>query len=202
MALTSRHMDTTNAPAAVMFLPIRLIWNLQIAPLPKIGVGLLFATALVCILFSTIRIVQIGIRDGKPMTPEPKWLTLWTIIECSTGTVVTTYPTPDVANIWKAVIIGCCPQFATLGRKKMDSSNAYNAEGYIRQSASRPTTFGRDDIRLKSMVTSGNQGEAAGGAYWGDGHSSQEELAKNQEGIRVTTTLRQDDERRRAECEV
>lgn len=50
----------------------------------KIGCGLLFASGLVCILFSTIRIVQVG-QDGRPRSPDPKWLTMWTIIECSTG---------------------------------------------------------------------------------------------------------------------
>lgn len=68
----------------VMFLPIRLIWNLQMEKAKKIGCGLLFASGFVCILFSTIRIVQVG-QDGKPKSPDPKWLTLWTIVECSTG---------------------------------------------------------------------------------------------------------------------
>ncbi|KAF2124149.1 hypothetical protein P153DRAFT_361336 [Dothidotthia symphoricarpi CBS 119687] len=186
----------------VMFLPIRLIWNLQMARVQKVCIGLLFASGLICILFATIRVVQIGIRDGKPMTPEPKWLTLWTIIECSTGTA-----TPPilrcfcsiaslVTNVSKAVIIGCCPQFATLTRKKKnDTSDAYNVQGYIRQSTSRPTTQGRDDVGLKSMITSGVHGKAADEAYWEDAHSSQEELARSQE-IRVTTTFQLDNERR------
>lgn len=70
----------------VMFLPLRLIWNLQMARARKIGCILLFASGFICILFSTLRIVQVG-GDGKPRSPDPKWLTMWTIIECSTGTV-------------------------------------------------------------------------------------------------------------------
>jgi hypothetical protein len=53
----------------------------------KIGCGLLFASGLACILFSTIRIVSVGQID-KPQSPDPKWLTMWTIIKCSTGRTV------------------------------------------------------------------------------------------------------------------
>lgn len=61
---------------------------LQMPRAKKIGVGILFCSGLVCILFSAIRIVQItDIKDGKPKSPDPKWLTMWTIIECSTGTL-------------------------------------------------------------------------------------------------------------------
>jgi hypothetical protein len=67
----------------VMFLPIRLVWPLQMARHRKIGVCVLFALGFVCIIFSTIRIVQI--TNGKTKSPDPKWLTMWTVIECSTG---------------------------------------------------------------------------------------------------------------------
>lgn len=71
-----------------MFLPLRLVMPLRMPRRQKIGVGILFTSGLVCIVFSTIRIVQITSRDGKPKSPDPKWLTMWTIIESSTGTVI------------------------------------------------------------------------------------------------------------------
>jgi hypothetical protein len=70
----------------VMFLPLCLVMPTQMPRNRKIGVGLLFASGLLCTLFSTIRIVQLTPRDGKPQSPDPKWLTMWTIVECSTGT--------------------------------------------------------------------------------------------------------------------
>jgi hypothetical protein len=74
----------------VMFLPLCLVMPTQMPRNRKIGVGLLFASGLICTLFSTIRIVQLTPRNGKPQSPDPKWLTMWTIIECSTGTIVKT----------------------------------------------------------------------------------------------------------------
>lgn len=71
---------------SVMFLPLRLVMPLKMPRNRKIGVGILFCSGFVCILFSTIRIVQITSRDG-PKSPDPKWLTMWTIIECSTGSL-------------------------------------------------------------------------------------------------------------------
>jgi hypothetical protein len=80
-----------------MFLPLRLVMPLHIQRCQKIGVGTLFASGFLCIIFSAIRIVQLTTRDGKPHSPDPKWLTMWTIIECSTGTQT------DTERLWFSI---------------------------------------------------------------------------------------------------
>ncbi|KAJ5951321.1 uncharacterized protein N7479_009734 [Penicillium vulpinum] len=75
---------------AIMILPIRLIWNLQMNPRQKLSIGGLFCFGWVCIIISTIRVVQLG--ETQNGVPAPSWLALWGTIE---GSV--------------AVIIGCCP---------------------------------------------------------------------------------------------
>jgi hypothetical protein len=70
-----------------MFLPIRLTWNLQMPKAQKVGVFVLFGSGFVCIAFATLRVVRLGIDGrGKTTTPEPKWMLLWTVLECSMGT--------------------------------------------------------------------------------------------------------------------
>jgi hypothetical protein len=70
-----------------MFLPIRLTWNLQMSRAHKIGIFILFGSGFVCIAFATLRVIQLGIDGrGKTTTPEPKWMLLWTVLECSMGT--------------------------------------------------------------------------------------------------------------------
>lgn len=71
---------------AVMFLPIRLTWNLQMPRAQKVGVFVLFGSGFICIAFATLRVVQLGIDGrGRTTTPEPKWMLLWTVLECSIG---------------------------------------------------------------------------------------------------------------------
>lgn len=70
----------------VMFLPIRLTWNLQMPRKQKIGIFILFGSGFVCIAFATLRVVQLGLDGhGRATTPEPKWLIFWTILECAMG---------------------------------------------------------------------------------------------------------------------
>jgi hypothetical protein len=53
----------------------------------KIGVFVLFGSGFICIAFATLRVVRLGIDGrGKTTTPEPKWMLLWTVLECSMGT--------------------------------------------------------------------------------------------------------------------
>ncbi|KAL1799355.1 hypothetical protein ACET3X_003392 [Alternaria dauci] len=168
----------------VMFLPIRLIWNLQMDRPKKIGCGLLFASGLVCILFSTIRIVQVG-QDGKPRSPDPKWLTMWTIIECST-----------------AVIIGCCPVLASVvpkRRTRPSNSVSYDTQGYVRQS---PNRSGEDAPRshgLRNMLSSksrekGSEKTSGNISISRTGHESEEELPPRRTegaGILITEEIRE-----------
>lgn len=52
----------------------------------KVGIFILFGSGFICIAFATLRCLQVGVDgSGKATTPEPKWLMLWTILECSIG---------------------------------------------------------------------------------------------------------------------
>ena len=53
------HFDSPD-DHAVLFMPMKLTWNLNMPQTQKIGVRILFGTGLICILFATIRVVQIG----------------------------------------------------------------------------------------------------------------------------------------------
>ncbi|KAF2850315.1 hypothetical protein T440DRAFT_532115 [Plenodomus tracheiphilus IPT5] len=172
----------------VMFLPIKLIWSIAIKTPKKIGCFLLFASGFVCILFSTLRIVQVG-GDGKPRSPDPKWLTMWTMIECST-----------------AIIIGCCPVLAVLIPKSKTPGNrvSYDASGYVRQTPSRPNGSASNSHRLRAMMgpknrTVGISTNRSAGAE--DPNASQEKLPERRndgKGILITRELREEHERRTA----
>ncbi|KAG9193538.1 hypothetical protein G6011_03573 [Alternaria panax] len=168
----------------VMFLPIRLIWNLQMDKHKKIGCGLLFASGLVCILFSTIRIVQVG-QDGRPQSPDPKWLTMWTIIESST-----------------AVIIGCCPVLASVvpkRRTRLSDTASYDTQGHVRRSRNQPGDGASRSHGLRNMLSSKSR-EKGSEKYSGSisisraGHESEEELPPRRTegaGVLITEELRE-----------
>ena len=78
-----------------MFLPIRLVWGLKMARAEKTGIMILFCGGFICIIFATLRAVQIGVQHGKAISPDPKWLTLWTVIEVSMGMFGYVLPTSD-----------------------------------------------------------------------------------------------------------
>ncbi|KAF2131846.1 hypothetical protein P153DRAFT_373712 [Dothidotthia symphoricarpi CBS 119687] len=73
-------------PDILMFLPFRMTWNLQMPRTQKLGVFVLFGSGWICVLFATLRVVQVGVKDGVPKSPDPKWLQMWTVIETSMGT--------------------------------------------------------------------------------------------------------------------
>jgi hypothetical protein len=72
-----------------MILPIRLIWNLQMKTRQKLSIGGLFCFGWICIIVSTIRVVQLGETENG--VPAPSWLALWGTIEASIGMI--TFPT-------------------------------------------------------------------------------------------------------------
>jgi hypothetical protein len=157
-----------------MALPIYLVWTLQMQPMQKIAICLLFGTGLVCISFATIRVVQIGINDkGQASTPEPKWLTLWSVLETSI-----------------AVIIGCCPAFAALIRTRRNTKRE-SSNGYVKHISGSLGTKSGAGIRLKAMTTFKSGNTANGTIVCHANHSSQEHLATSPGGISVTTDLRQ-----------
>ncbi|KAI4951900.1 hypothetical protein J4E91_003361 [Alternaria rosae] len=157
---------------AIMFLPLHLTWNLQMPRKQKIGMFILFGSGFVCIAFATLRCLQVGVDgSGKATTPEPKWLMLWNILECSI-----------------AIMIACSPAFASFIRKRINTPKpSYNAQGYFKQ--------GTGEIKMKSIICApGRAKRDAADIYWDDTHSSQEELAGNSRRIIVKTTVHQDDE--------
>lgn len=56
----------------------------------KIGILLLFASGVVCILFSVLRVAQVASNASKPevkeMPLDPTWLAIWGMVESSIGT--------------------------------------------------------------------------------------------------------------------
>ncbi|KAH8731846.1 hypothetical protein GQ44DRAFT_603720 [Phaeosphaeriaceae sp. PMI808] len=159
---------------AIMFLPIRLTWNLQMQQLQKIGVFILFGSGFVCIAFATLRVTQLGVDGrGRTTTPEPKWMVFWTVMECTI-----------------AIIIGCCPAFAVFIRKRFNSSKkaSHNANGYVKQPKD-------EEIKMTSVVSSTSRPKRVNkDPYWNEDHSSQEELAANNRRIVETNITRQDNE--------
>lgn len=163
-----------------MALPIKLVWNLQMARGQKIAIIALFTSGFVCIAFATLRVAQIGVRAGNDASPSPTWLALWTIIESA-----------------MAVCIGCGPAFGIIYRASRITQPSYDTQGYVRQDASklggsrsRPDAT---DIKLTPVnMGVSRSGVSRNDAYWDDATSSQEELAADTKGIVVTTTVEQD----------
>jgi hypothetical protein len=141
----------------------------------RIAICLLFGIGLVCIAFATIRVVQIGVNDsGKASTPEPKWMTLWGILETSI-----------------AVIIGCCPAFgALIGIRR--NTKRESSHGYVKQSGGSSGAKSNVGVRLKTMVSPKSRSTESGTVY-DNGHSSQEQFARSSRGITVTTDLYQNE---------
>lgn len=165
---------------AVMLLPIRLVWNLQVPRGQKIAIIALFASGFICIAFATLRVVQIGRQAGDQHAPNPTWLALWTVIETSI-----------------AICIGCSPTFAVLYRSARPSQVSYDAHGYRRHTQSRSggSQLRPDVIRMNTVsVGAGRSRIARKDPYWDDTRSSQEALAADNKGIMVTTTVHQDNE--------
>jgi hypothetical protein len=67
-SIASRNNSTTCWPIfrTVMALPIRLTWSLKMARGKKIGILLLFASGVICILSACLRVVQVAINSTKP----------------------------------------------------------------------------------------------------------------------------------------
>lgn len=68
-----------------MALPVRLIWNLKMKTKQKLSIGGLFCFGWICIIISTIRVIQLG--ETVNGVPAPSWLALWATIEASIGTL-------------------------------------------------------------------------------------------------------------------
>ncbi|KAF2641901.1 hypothetical protein P280DRAFT_548513 [Massarina eburnea CBS 473.64] len=160
----------------VMFLPIHLVWGLRMARAEKAGILVLFGGGFVCIAFGTLRVVQVGIQHGKAVSPEPKWLTLWTVIEVS-----------------MAIIIGCSPTFATLVRARIKSKKSSgNKQGYLKQG---------EGVDLETIGSSGRRNRSDTESNMDSLREDERPVALRRNtlfngGITVTTTVQQDNRRK------
>lgn len=164
----------------VMLLPIRVVWNLQVPRGQKVAIIALFASGFVCIVFATLRLVQIGRKSGDTNSPNPTWLALWTLIETSV-----------------AICIGCGPAFVVLYRATRNTNASRDTNGYYRHTHSRSGGSQlRPDVIEMNHVSVGTCRARDSGREpsWNDDRSSQEALAAYDKGIMVTTTLHQDHE--------
>jgi hypothetical protein len=161
----------------------------------KIGIFVLFGSGFICIAFATLRVIQLGIDGrGKTTTPEPKWMLLWTVLECSMGKQSLHESLSDLSLIQlPAIIIGCSPAFAVLIRKRLNDSKkrSYGANGYPKKHLTN------EDVKLKAIVSPKARPKRDNmDAYWDDNNSSQEELAKNAGQSATRATMHQDDDSR------
>jgi hypothetical protein len=116
-----------------MALPIRLIWNLQMKPKQKLSIAGLFCFGWVCIIISTIRVVQLGQTDNG--VPAPSWLALWATIEASIGRsyAFSILCENSLAKYFLllAVMIGCCPGLYRVVKAAISpSKKSYQYESY------------------------------------------------------------------------
>ncbi|KAJ6094948.1 hypothetical protein N7467_002461 [Penicillium canescens] len=72
----------SSAYTSLMALPLCLIWNLKMKPKQKMSIGGLFCFGWICIIVSTIRVVQLEAVNG---VPGPSWLAMWATIEAAIG---------------------------------------------------------------------------------------------------------------------
>lgn len=147
----------------VMFLPIRLVWNLQMVRAQKIAIIALFASGFVCITFATLRVIQVGRKSGESTAPSPTWLAFWTLIESSV-----------------AICIGCCPAFAVFFRRAHTPSISYDTNGYVRHS---PSGSGADQnnagtINMNAVTTGSSRNRISRrDTHWNVTRSSEEDFA-------------------------
>ncbi|KAJ5576441.1 hypothetical protein N7535_003367 [Penicillium sp. DV-2018c] len=150
---------------AIMILPIRLIWNLQMRLRQKLSIGGLFCFGWVCIIISTIRVVQLGeTQDG---TPAPSWLALWGTIEAAI-----------------AVMIGCCPGLYRVLKSAIPSKTTYQYGSYNRRGrgtggmpSHRSGRFGDSGVELHSFTGKTEAYQSTSAYRSTSPASSQEKLA-------------------------
>ncbi|KAI4952735.1 hypothetical protein J4E91_003207 [Alternaria rosae] len=147
----------------VMFLPIRLVWNLQMLRAQKIAIIALFASGFVCITFATLRVIQVGRKSGESTAPSPTWLAFWTLIESSV-----------------AICIGCCPAFAVFFRRAHTPHISYDTQGYVRHnpSGSEADQNNAGTIKMNAVTIGSSRNRTPRrDTHWNVTRSSEEELA-------------------------
>lgn len=80
-----RAMCTDAPKIAVMFLPVGLIWRLQMPLIQKASIGGLFCLGLVCIIIAIVRVKELGGTANSNSAPSPTWLAFWGTVETAIG---------------------------------------------------------------------------------------------------------------------
>jgi hypothetical protein len=161
-----------------MALPIKLVWGLQMARSQKVAIIALFASAIFCIAFATVRVVQVGVKAGNHTSPSPIWLALWTVIESAV-----------------AICIGCCPALTSIYHAANTRNASYDMHGYLRhnQEGARLDWHHIHTTGLTSIRMGPGHRRTSRSVMYRDGIvSSQEERARESKEIQVSTTLQQD----------
>lgn len=84
---------------AVMTIPIRLLWNLQISRIEKICVGFAFSVGIITMLFAIIRVISLDTTSGSSTHEvNTTWLILWAGVEGFVGkcTLSSAYPNSQI----------------------------------------------------------------------------------------------------------
>jgi len=68
----------------VMAFPIRLIWNLHINRVQKVGVGVAFSVGIITMICAIVRTSSLGVAANAGQIPI-SWLVLWAAIEGLVG---------------------------------------------------------------------------------------------------------------------
>lgn len=154
----------------------------------KLSIGGLFCFGWVCIIISTIRVVQLG--DTENGVPAPSWLALWGTIEASIGMLIfpafpLAYSIVLLTAILLAVMIGCCPGLYRVLKAAISPSktsypyDSYNLRG--RRGTGIPShhsgTFRGTDIPLNSFRGKEESYQSASAYRSTSPSSSQEKLA-------------------------
>nr|POF11074.1 hypothetical protein CFP56_75593 [Quercus suber] len=66
---------------AIMALPLRVVFGLQMTTRDKLSIAALFSTNIIAIVVSMIRVFLIWAKTGSA-SPSPAWLALWAVNEC------------------------------------------------------------------------------------------------------------------------
>ncbi|KAH7016580.1 uncharacterized protein B0I36DRAFT_332652 [Microdochium trichocladiopsis] len=126
----------------IMFLPLRLVLNLQMPLSRKLGIVGLFCLGWICIAASTIRVTQLANPGHQPTVP---WLAVWGTIESAIAFITVSGP-----GLYRAA------KLLSKTRRKYYVNEMYhdsNTGGNSKQGASR---LGRsqihdDSVQLRSL---------------------------------------------------
>ncbi|KAL6719044.1 hypothetical protein ACLMJK_003279 [Lecanora helva] len=127
---------------AVMSLPLKLLYKLQITSKQKVGLASVFLIAIIIMIVAIIRASQIG---GKLRT-DAILLTVWSLIESTICTFSNTHlhldtsprlkVNADALRICVAVVVGCLPPFKSL----------FSRNAFTHTRSSRTSTYTRNRV--------------------------------------------------------